>query len=400
MTADLIDVRQRINELSIEELCQTAEDYFRGIEDWDYHLAKPFSAASETPELIIPFAQVLQGLKLVAGMTVLDFGAGSCWSSRLLTQLCCEVIALDVSPSALKIGQELYKRQPVIGNQPAPRFLHFNGYRIDLPDRSVDRLICLDAFHHVANANQVLQEMGRVMKEGGIAAFSEPGPNHSRSPQSQYEMRMYRVIENDINIREIWDAAQKAGFTDIKLAVFNTGAFLLPLKEFEEFLAGGEANQKYADETRNYMQQHRTFFLYKGEPSLPDSRQRTGLLAQLKVNLTSTQVAEGNPFHVFVTATNNGNAVWLPTTSPKGPVHLGTHLLDRNGVLINGNYSRHVVTAGDGRPVRPGETVSFKTTVPSPAKGRYILEFDLVSEWVCWFEQNGSPTVKIEIEVT
>ena len=42
MTADLINVRQRIKELSVEELCQTAEDYFRGFESWDYHLAKPF----------------------------------------------------------------------------------------------------------------------------------------------------------------------------------------------------------------------------------------------------------------------------------------------------------------------------------------------------------------------
>jgi 2-polyprenyl-3-methyl-5-hydroxy-6-metoxy-1,4-benzoquinol methylase len=55
-------------------------------------------------------------------MKILDFGAGSCWSSRYLTQLGLEVIALDVSASVLKIGQELFARHPVFGNQPSPQF--------------------------------------------------------------------------------------------------------------------------------------------------------------------------------------------------------------------------------------------------------------------------------------
>src|SRR5437879_5980673 len=84
-----------------------------------------------------------------AGAVVLDFGAGSCWTSRYLSQLGCRVIALDVSPTALRYGQELYARQPLIGDRPAPRFLQFDGKRIDVEDASVDRILCLDAFHHV-----------------------------------------------------------------------------------------------------------------------------------------------------------------------------------------------------------------------------------------------------------
>lgn len=397
--AGFIDVRQLIKELSVEELNQTAEDYFAKLEDWDYHLAKPFAVANETSELIAAFAQVIQGLSLVAGMTVLDFGAGTGWASRLLTQLDCEVISLDVSSSALKIAQELYKRQPVIGSHPESKFLRFDGHRIDLPDGTVDRIVCLDAFHHVANVEQVLREMARVLREGGIAAFSEPGPEHSKSPQSQYEMRMYKVVENDIVIQGIWEMAQRAGFTDVKLAVYNPILFTVSLKEFEEYLDGGAANQRYADETRNFMRGHRVFFLSKGEAKAPDSRQRAGLLAQLKVSLASDHAAAGKPFTAYVTAINVGTTTWLPTTSPKGPVHLGTHLLTPEGALLSLDYSRHVLTPSDGRPVLPGESVTFTTAVPSPNRGQYILEFDLVSERVCWFEHNGSPTVKIEVEV-
>lgn len=438
----LIDVRQLMKELSVEELCQTAEDYFERIPNWDYHMALPFTGIDETPEMLIHFAQLLQGLRPMPGMKVLDFGAGSCWTSRFLTQLGYQVISLDVSETALKIGRELYSRQPVFGSQPESMFLHFDGYKIDLPDESVERISCLNAFHHVPNPDHILREMARVLKQGGIAGFSEPGPEHSRSPQSQYEMRLHRVVENDIKIEEIWGAARAAGFTDLKLAVFNSASFLLPLAEFEKYLAktnpvataddnpsqtgnlpvlkrllrfiGAGRHQSpngheplppveadaYADQTRAYMRDRRVFFLYKGELPAPDSRQRAGLLAELEVNLASTQVPEGTPFLARITARNSGSTIWLPISAPNGPVQLGLHLLDRKGSLINLDYSRHRLMPGDGRPVQPGETVSLETTVPAPAKGQYTFVFDLVSEGVSWFETNGSQTVSVEIEVT
>src|SRR5882672_1373238 len=275
ISSDFIDVRKLMKKLSVEELCQTAEEFFAQRADWDGLHAKPFAEIDETPELLICFAQVVRGLNLLPDMTILDFGAGSCWTSRFLSQLGLRVIALDVSPSALKIGQRLYRRHPIIGNRPKPQFLLFDGQKINLPDHSVDRISCWEAFHHVPNPAQVINEMGRVLKAGGIAGFSEPGPEHSKSPQAQDEMRTHRVIENDINVREIWSEAQKAGFTEIKLAVVNPNTFLLALDEFESYLGGEDSGQRYISETREQMQHRRVFFLFKGESAAPpDSRQR------------------------------------------------------------------------------------------------------------------------------
>lgn len=397
--ADFVDVRQLIKELSVEELNKSAEGYFAELDSWEHHLAKPFADIIETPELLVSFAHLLQGLSLSPGMTVLDFGAGSCWSSHLLTQLGCEVTALDVSETALKIGGELYRRHPVFGNQPEPRFMHYDGHSFDLPDESMDRVLCIDAFHHVANTTQVLREMARVLKEGGIAAFSEPGPRHSLTPQAQYEMRMNRVIENDIDVREIWRTARDVGFTDVKLSVFSPKIFLLGPEEFDEFMEGDGTDARYAAETRAFMQHHRIFFLRKGEPGFLDSRQRSGLTAEITVALDSRQTKEGEPFSAQVTVRNVGTSIWLPTSSPKGPVHLGTHLLSADGRLINRDYSRHQLTHGEGRPIQPGASVNLEARVPAPPKGKYILEFDLVSEYVCWFENNGSAVVRMEVEV-
>lgn len=396
---ELIDVRKLIAELSVAELCETAEQFFKRLENWDYLHAKPFSAINETPELLICFAHVVQGLKLLPDMAILDFGAGSCWTSRFLSQMGLEVIACDVSQAALEIGQDLYRRLSVIGAQPAPRFLRFDGHRFNLPDEHVDRISCMDAFHHVPNQQEVLNEMARILKPGGIVGFSEPGPEHSQAPQSQYEMRTNRVIENDIDVRHIWQQARNAGFTDLKVAFFNPNPFLLSLDDFTACLNGDDAGELYVANTRNEMRHRRLFFLYKGEATTPvDSRQREGLMGELKVELASTRIAAGEKLHLKAIATNTGRNVWLPATARIGAVRFGVHLFDENGVLLDLDYFRAPLTPSEGRQTLPGEVVELDVEVPAPAPGKYILQFDLVSEAVCWFEHNGASIIRVAVE--
>jgi glycosyltransferase involved in cell wall biosynthesis/SAM-dependent methyltransferase len=396
---DFIDVRQRMNEWSVEELCETAEEFFARVENWDYLHAKPLAAVNETPELLVNFAQVVRGLKLLPDMTIVDFGAGSCWTSRFLSQLGLRVIAVDVSSSALKIGEELYKRSPLVGDQPPPRFLHFDGHTLDLPDESVDRISCWDAFHHVPNPGKVLMEMARVLKPGGIAGFSEPGPDHSKSPQSQYEMRTNRLIENDIEMNEIWQDAQAAGFTDLRLALFKPEPALLPLDRFDAYLNGEDSGEEYVAQTREEMRHRRLFFLFKGESSAPpDSRQREGLLAELKIEAASTTVNSGDALVLNVQARNSGTTAWLPSDARVGAVRFGAHLFDVGGKLIDLDYFRQSLPS-EGRQIMPGETIEFVAEVPLPSTGRHVLQCDLVSEGVCWFQHNGSRTVTLTVEV-
>jgi SAM-dependent methyltransferase len=427
MDAGLIDVRQLIKEASVEELCRGAEEFFAQRIDWSSLQAKPFSEIGETPELLTCFVQVVQGLNLLPDMTILDFGAGTCWTSRFLSQLGLRVIALDVSASALKMGRELYRRHPLIGHQPPPQFLQFDGHSFDLPDESVDRISCWESFHHVPNPARVIREMGRVLRPGGIAGFSEPGPEHSRAAQSQHEMRTNKVLENDINVREIWREAQGAGFTEIKLALFNPKPFRVPLEEFEAFLSGQGAGADYVAEMRREMQQRRLFFLYKGNaPAVADSRQREGLRAELQVTPASTRVAAGKALRLKAVVRNTGSAVWLPTPEDAQPrwkvgflsllgrrphmgpdrvpprvggVRFGVQLFDDKGELLDIDYFRYHLTPGRGREIQPGETVEFAAEVPMLRAGKYVLHCDLVSEAVCWFEHSGSHATRLAVEV-
>lgn len=382
-----IDVRRMIEETSIDDLNRTAEQYFSSLTEWEHHLAKPFNKAEDAPAMLINVATILQGLSLVPGLTILEFGAGSGWLSRFFTQLGCKSILLDVSPTALKIARELYQRMPVIGEQPAPEFLVYDGRRIELAGASVDRIVCFDAFHHSPNPDDVLREFSRVLKPGGIAAFAEPGPQHSKTPQSQYEMRNYGVVENDVDIHALWRTAQSAGFSDLKLAAFNVPPFHLSLEEFDQLLAAGPAYARWAEATRAFLQNSRTFFLRKGGDEPVDSRRGDALRCAIEVRVEFPNV------HARVS--NTGRGTWLPSAEPFGGVSLGCHLYDATGKLLDLDYHWQWLP----RALAPGEEVAFDFTLATLTPGRYALEFDCVANKVAWFAQVGSHPARLTIEV-
>jgi len=394
----MIDVRELIARTSIDDLNRTAEEYFSSLRDWEHHLAKPFSKADETPPILIAFATLLQGLQLTPGTTVLEFGAGTGWLSRFLTQLGCRVILLDVSATALKIARALYEKQPPIGDRPAPQFLQFDGRHIDLPDASVERIICFDAFHHAPNPDDVLREFGRVLKPGGIAAFAEPGPRHSRTPQSQFEMRTYGVVENDVDIHAIWRTAWSSGFRDLKLVVFHGSPFHVSLDDYEDLLTGGATNAKWVASTRAFLRNVRSFFLYKEGAERIDSRNASGLACEIAATLLASPAIEGQPIVVEATITNRGTSIWLPSNAQFGGVAAGAHLYDAAGKLITFDLHWERLTEPP-REIAPGETVTVRIVLPPQTAGKYLIEIDCVAARVTWFAQAGSQPAQLAVDV-
>jgi predicted O-methyltransferase YrrM len=134
-------------------------------------------------------------------------------------------------------------------------------------------------------------------------------------------------------------------------------------------------------------------------PHVRDSRQPRDLAAKLQVEFRETRVSEGTPFSARLTAENSGRAVWLPTSAGLGAVHVGCHLLDTAGRILDLDYCRCPLTPGAGTSILPGDNLTTDAQVPSPGKGRYIMEFDLVAEGVCWFARRGANSVRVSIEV-
>jgi hypothetical protein len=215
-------------------------------------------------------------------------------------------------------------------------------------------------------------------------------------------MRCFNVIENDIYVDQIWELARKAGFADLRLALWNGLSTLVTLREYESFLQPGGRNLTHEEQTRAWAGGCRLFFLHKrGARAVPDSRQSAGLAARLEVVLASRCITAGSPLRASVRVKNTGTTHWLPsdTEDEIGSVRLGAWLTpvgQKRQAL-----PRFFLPRNDGKGVPPGEEVAFDIELPAIAEpGQYHLEFDMVSELVCWFGLFGSPIVGINVEVT
>jgi len=391
--ADPAPAAESVTDAELDAWNKAAEDYFASLTTWDHHLAKPFSQAAETPTLLASVAVLLQALSLTPGLRVLEFGAGTGWLSRFLTQMGCDVVLLDVSATALAIAREHYRRQPVIGDRPAPRFLEFDGRRIDLPDGSVDRIVCFDAFHHAPNPHEVIAEFARVLRPGGLAGFVEPGPRHAEAPRSQFESHTYGVVERDVDVHGLWRAARACGFADLRMCVFHAPPHHVSLAEYEAILSGGSAGAGWLASTRTFLRHVRSFYLIREGTTRADSRGAAGLACEIRASM-----AGGGPTPVAVdaTVTNSGTATWLPWGSTPGGVGLGVHVYDASGALLSFDFHVEPLTA-PAREIAPGETVACRFVLPPLPPGSARLELDCVAADVTWFAQAGSATVALTI---
>jgi SAM-dependent methyltransferase len=385
---DLLDVNDLLERYTVEELGDTAEEYFSRLPSWDAALAKPFYSASEAPDLLIGFGALLAGLELAYGHDVLDFGVGSGWTSWMMSQLGCRVIASDVSATALEIVAERYRRLGLSGGVPSPTLLRFDGHRYELPDGCVDRVACHDAFHHVANPEAVLSEFARLLRPGGVCVMSEPGPEHSRLPQSQSEMRNFKVVERDIVLDEITEQAGAAGFDRVEVGIYSGWPSFVPPDGFSGALAADSPLP--SEMVRSYLSNRRLLRLHMPGSGRPDSRRREALAGRVEVQLEGGQVR--------ARVENTSPATWLQAPGQVGHVNLGAHLFGADGRLFDFDFFR-LPLRPDGPPVEPGETLAVIGPLPVLPPGSYRITFDLVSEGVCWFADNGGITVSFEITV-
>jgi ubiquinone/menaquinone biosynthesis C-methylase UbiE len=386
-----------IRDMSIDSLCETADDYYRRVADPTYLMSKPFASFIEAPEILYKLGLVLGGLQLSKGFRVLDFASGSCWLSRILNQFGCATISMDVSAHALEMGRKLFALQPVLGGSiEPPAFIHFDGHHFDIPDSSVDRIVCFDGFHHVPNQRQVLSEFCRVLKEGGIVGFAEAGRHHSQSAQSQYEMANYDVLENDIIIEDVLQFAKESGFADAYLKPLIEINSIVTTEEYRCIIENRSLPDHLVTSSLNAMAASTVFFLVKGTVQR-DSRSHLGLQHRIAMARTEFRVTRNSHFTLALEAVNTGDARWLAETPNEvGTVKIGIHLYTASRQLIDLDFHRWKLPEN----IDPGKNLFASIEVPSPLeKGDYLLGIDLVSEGVCWFENIGSQPVSARLTV-
>ena len=392
---ELIDPKRLMEELSVEQFNQFSDDYYKRLPSPENQLGKPFSMEMHAPQLLLRLGLMLESLRLAPGMKVLDFGAGTCWISKALWQMGYSVIATDVSEEALALGRRLIEEYPIPNNPPCGWETRlFDGKRLPIADREIDRIVCFDAFHHVPNQEVAIKEFYRVLRNGGTIAFNEPLGPHSITSASQSEMREFNVLENDLDMEALKTLFRGAGFEGPTFKVAASPDYML---NYDEWLQckEGEAPPSMTTAIMQFQQNSGIFYFQKGA-ILNDSRQSQGLKHDLQCEPKRLELKVGETKEIHISVGNIGEARWLNKNDMHlGVVHVASRLLDfESQELIKDNTRFRFPSE-----MEPGDRFEGDIPIFVDRPGRYWLKIDLVAELVGWFESIGSEPILIEVNI-
>lgn len=384
----LIDVRELITRLSDAELLEAADGYFSQLTLDSEQCHKPFSNPGDAVHITRHLSLLLQAAELFPGADVLDFGCATGWLTLAIADLGCNAIGVDISPAAIALAEGIKARSQRRGIG-STRFHAYDGRRLPIADESLDRVLCFDAFHHVKDQAHAIREFARVLRPGGRVAMVEPGPNHSRTPQSQMEMSRYKVIENDVNMVEISAAAMSAGLSMPQMLFQFQKPRAVSADMFVQWTQGSEfpaaEARRLLSGLKSELTDTQSFFMVKGD-EMPDSRNAGALAADIRLTSVQRVGAGGVSVELHFVVRNTGEAVWITEPGRAGQINLGSLLMAADGTVRDLNHGRYPL----GVPrVRPGEQIDLVVIARVPPDPGSYLRFDLVSEHVAWFEQNG-----------
>ena len=110
---------------------------------------------------------------------------------------------------------------------------------------------------------------------------------------------------------------------------------------------------------------------------------------------TPSLMGRESAYYVHLTLKNTSDGAW-GTGFARDPVYVSYHWWTKSGEEVTDQGLRsHLL-----QMVAPDETVAMTAHVLAPSQpGKYVLEWDMVQEGVCWFGQRGASTLCLDIEV-
>jgi len=118
-----------------------------------------------------PREEILKEVGIKPGFYILDYGCGSGGYTIPAAQMAGEagkIYALDMHPLAIQMVQSRAARKKLTNIETI-----LSDGASGLPDQSLDAVLLYDTFHDLAEPDEVLAELHRVLKPAGILSFND-----------------------------------------------------------------------------------------------------------------------------------------------------------------------------------------------------------------------------------
>ena len=332
---------------------------------------------------------------------VLDFAAGTCWATELLSRLGVRTISIDLSLEMMRRGRRRLEADSRLVFRDDAAFVAARGQELPFRDGVFDSVLCLNALHHHPSYAVALREIYRVLKPGGRAVFSEPGTAHATQPLSAFRMREEQILEKSVSLPHLHRLALDAGFTRMRVVPLRaSGTYVF---DYEARPADDVKLQQIWDDTlRHSPREHARFVLHKGDDPPADTwlpaHQLVGRLkAEIIVERSSLVARSGEPFTDHLRIRNTGTVTWKAKGRRfGGQVTCGLRICAADGEVLREDLGRTALP----HDIRPGGQIEVGVAVPGElSTGNYVLRYDMVVEGVTWFEFQGSASASRTLEV-
>lgn len=128
--------------------------------------------------------RIIKLVDLPISGSILDAGGGTGRISQQLVGMASSIVVVDYSLGMLRQASGKNGLQTVCAQTE----------KIPFPTSSFDRIIMVDAFHHVINQSNTLQELWRVVKPGGKIVIEEPDVRN-------FKVKILAVVEKLLLMR-------------------------------------------------------------------------------------------------------------------------------------------------------------------------------------------------------
>ena len=158
------------------------------------------------------------------GLRALDVGCGGGFSCEFMASRGVDVSGIDQSKKCIVKAQE-----HAMNNGLTIDYKHGFAEKIPYSDRTFDIVVCVDVLEHVANLEQTISEIYRVLKSGGLFFFDTINRN--------FKSKLVMILLLEIILQEIprgihdWqkfikpaeisDLMRRIGFTSIDIKGFD-----------------------------------------------------------------------------------------------------------------------------------------------------------------------------------